>query len=77
MKVEGTLKMITKTLIGAAIVLGSVLGAAPAGADPTQSDTHPNPFGSLTASVQQTAPAGSPAPRDEIERGLQGGLSHR
>jgi hypothetical protein len=68
--------LITKAMIGAAIVLGScVVAAAPASADPNPSDTDPNPFGALTCSCQETAPAGSPALREEINRGIRKGAS--
>ena len=67
--------MITKLLVSAAIVLGSVWGAAPASADPSQSDTQPNPFGSLTCSCQETTPADGPALSAELNRGLRQGLS--
>jgi hypothetical protein len=67
--------MITKLLVSAAIVLGSVWGAAPASADPSQSDTQPNPFGSLTCSCQETTPADGPALSAELNRGLQKSLS--
>jgi hypothetical protein len=67
--------MITKMLVGAAIVLGAVLGAAPASADPSPSDTHSNPFGSLTSSFQETAPADRAAFSEELERGIRTGLS--
>jgi hypothetical protein len=67
--------MITKLLVSAAIVLGSVWGAAPASADPSQSDTQPNPFGSLTCSCQETTPANGPARSAELDRGLWKSLS--
>lgn len=67
--------MITKLLVSAAIVLGSLWGAAPASADPSPSDTQPNPFGSLTCSCQTTTPAGGPALSAELDRGLWKSLS--
>jgi hypothetical protein len=67
--------MMTKYLVSAAIVLGSVWGAAPASADPSPSDTQPNPFGSLTCSCQGTTPADGPALRAEVDRGLWKSLS--
>jgi hypothetical protein len=67
--------MITKLLVSAAIVLGSVWGAAPASADPSPSDTQPNPFGSLTCSCQETTPADRPALSAELNRGLRKSLS--
>jgi hypothetical protein len=72
---EGPLKMITKMLVSAAIVLGSVWGAAPAGADPNVSDTQTNPFGSLTSSSQETTPADGQALSEELERGIWKGFS--
>ena len=42
--------MITKLLFSGAIVVGAILGAAPASADnPSQPGTDPNPFAALTA----------------------------
>ncbi len=67
-------KGITKMLVSAAIVLGfGVVGAAPAGAEPNTVGTAPNPFGTLGCSCQETAPAGSPLLREEIDRGLREG----
>jgi hypothetical protein len=66
--------MIAKTLLGAAIFLGAVLGAAPAGADSNPCGTHPNPFGSLTSPPHENAPAGA-GPSQELDRGLQKALS--
>jgi hypothetical protein len=72
----GYRQVITKILVSAAIVLGSCfVAAAPASADPNPSDTDPNPFGALTCSCQETAPAGSPALREEINRGIRKGAS--
>lgn len=60
---------VTKILAGAAIVLVSLVAGAPtAGADPS-------PFGALSCSCERTAPAGSPALRAELNRGLRAGLS--
>jgi hypothetical protein len=66
-----------KTLIGAAIVLGScVVGAAPASADPDPASTGFSPFSALSCDCRETAPADSPALREEeIHRGIQAGLS--
>ncbi len=67
-------KVITKILVSAAIVLGSgVAGAAPASAGPDTVGTPPNPFAGFGCSCQETAPAGSPALREEIDRGLREG----
>ena len=60
--------LITKTLIGAAIALGSAVGASgPASADPSL-------FGTLSCSCQGTAPASGPVLRREIDQGIQQGL---
>jgi hypothetical protein len=67
---------ITKTLISAAIALGSCVGlAASASADPNPADAGLNPYSTLSCNCQETAPAGSPALREEIRRGNQEGLS--
>ncbi len=66
--------MITKILVGAAITLGSLVGAAAASADPNPSGIHPNPFGSLTSSSQETAPAGAGV-SEELDRGIRAGVS--
>ena len=68
--------VITKLLVGAAIALGScVVAAAPAGADSNPIGPDPNPFSALSCGCRETAPAGSPAVRDEIDRGLREGHS--
>jgi hypothetical protein len=65
---------ITKLLIGAAVALGAYVGsAAPVSADPNPSGSAPNPFGGLSCSCRQTAPPGSPALREGIERGIREG----
>ena len=70
----GTLKdealmLIAKILVSAAIVLGCCVGgAAPASADPSA-------FATLSCSCRETAPAGSPALKAEIDRGIGEGLS--
>ena len=67
--------LITKTFISGAIVLGCcVAGAAPAGAG-TGPTPPPNPFSGLTCNCRQTADAGSPALKAEIDRGIQQGRS--
>jgi hypothetical protein len=76
-------RVITKILVSAAIALGSYVGgAAPASADPNPilTDpnpilTDPNPFGALSCSCRETVPPGSPARREEMERGIRAGLS--
>jgi hypothetical protein len=68
--------LFTRTLIGAAIVVGScVVGAAPASADTGPSGTDPNPFGGLSCNCRETAPPGSPALKAEVDRGLGEGHS--
>jgi hypothetical protein len=68
--------VITKILVSTAIALGlGVAGATPASADPNAVGTDPNPFGTIRCSCQETAPADSPALRDEINRGYREGLS--
>jgi hypothetical protein len=68
--------MITKLLVGGAIVVGAILGAAPASADnPSQPGSDPNPFAALTAPAPRTAPA-SPAMTQEINQGILDGLAH-
>ena len=73
---EGSvLKMITKLLVGGAILFGAVVGAAPAYADnPSQPGTDPNPFAALTAVGQRTAPPG-PTQTQELEQGILAGLA--
>jgi hypothetical protein len=68
------MKVITKILVSVAIVLGScVVGAVPASADEVTID--PNPFGALSSGPRETALTDGPAVREELERGIQGGLS--
>jgi hypothetical protein len=69
--------LITKTLISAAIVLGScVVAAAPASADNGPASAGPNPFGSLGCNCQETAPLGNPSlTAKELQRGIHAGLS--
>jgi hypothetical protein len=65
-----------KTLIGAAIALGScVVAAAPASADTGGASAGPNLFSILSCNCQEPAPPHSPALRNEIPRGIQDGLS--
>ena len=65
--------LIAKTLISAAIVLGSsVGGAAPASADTDPVSSGPNPFSALSCKCRQAAPPDSPALRqEELHRGIQ------
>jgi hypothetical protein len=67
--------MITKLLVSGAIVVGAILGAAPASADnPSQSGTDSNPFAALTAGAPRTAPA-SPVQAQELNQGIWAGLA--
>lgn len=68
--------VITKIIVGAAIVLGiGVGGAATARADANPAGTDPNPFGTLTCGCQQTAPPGGPAMQGQLEQGIWAGLT--
>jgi len=68
--------LMAKTLISAAIVVGScIVGAAPASADPNPASTGSNPFSALSCDCQEAAPPNSPALTQEIHRGIQAGLS--
>lgn len=63
--------MITKVFASAAIVLAAAMGvAAPASADPTL-------FGVLSCGCQDTAPADSAIFTDDVNQGVQQGLSDR
>ena len=67
--------MITKLLVSGAIVIGAIVGTAPASADdPSQSGGDTNPFAALTASVRRTAPA-NPAMTPELQQGIWAGLA--
>lgn len=70
--------MITKTLISAAVIFGSlILGTAPADANPNQPNPTPNPFVGLATVTPQPGPApGDPAFQAEIQRGLLAGAAH-
>ncbi|MGA8253056.1 MAG: hypothetical protein ACLP3C_01020 [Mycobacterium sp.] len=69
--------MITKLLVSGAIVVGAMLGAAPASADnPSQPGSDPNPFAALTAGPPRTAPLG-PGGTQEINQGIWAGLAGR
>jgi hypothetical protein len=64
-------EMIAKIVVGSAIALGAAVGwAASASADPS-----PSPFGTLSCSCPETAPAGSPVLTEKIDQGIQQGLS--
>jgi hypothetical protein len=74
--------LITKILASAAIALVSCVGgAAPASADSCAGGTTPasagsGPFGALGCSCPETAPARSPALREEeLNRGIRDGYS--
>jgi hypothetical protein len=71
-------QVITKILAGAAIALGLwVAGATPASADPNPNPVgaDPNPYSGLSCSCRETAPAGSPELKEEIDRGIREGLT--
>jgi hypothetical protein len=69
-------QVIAKILVGAAVLLGAYVGgAAPASADPNSIGPAPNPYSGLNCDCRETAPPGSPALREEIERGLRQGHS--
>ncbi|WP_231124294.1 hypothetical protein [Mycobacterium colombiense] len=57
-------RAIARILVSAAVVFGSGVLAAPAGADP-------NPFNTLSSSCNQTAPGG----RDALLQGIRRGIS--
>lgn len=63
--------MITKALVGAAIALGTAVGglAAPAGADPSA-------FNVLSCSCPQTVPKGSVPVSDQMDKGIEAGLTY-
>jgi hypothetical protein len=68
--------LITRTLISAAIALGSYLGlAAPASADSNPANADRDPYSTLSCRCHEPAPAASPAVREEIHRGIQEGHS--
>lgn len=65
-----------KALICAAlIVVFGASAATPAGADPSPGGGDAHPFGGLSCSCSDTAPAGSPALRQQIAQGIQQALS--
>jgi hypothetical protein len=69
-------KVIMTMMVGATIALGSgVVGTAPASAAPNTIGPNPSPFSTLHCNCAETAPAGSPALRDEIARGISEGRS--
>jgi hypothetical protein len=71
------LKMITKLLVSGAIVVGAIIGAAPASADnPSQPGADPNPFAALTAGAPRTTPPG-PGVTQELNQGIWAGLAGR
>jgi hypothetical protein len=70
------MSIITKVLVSAAIGLGLFIGgAAPASADSNSFGTNPNPFSTLSGHRPETAPPGSPALSDEINRGFREGFT--
>ena len=78
MSMAKPVQVLTKIVVIGAIALGSWVGAAaPANADANPIGTDPNPFGALSCSCRETAPTGSAALREEMERGIRAGLSAR
>jgi hypothetical protein len=68
--------LVTKTLITTAIALATWVGvAAPASADPNSANAGANSFGALSCSCQETASAGSPTLKEEIDQGIRQGGS--
>jgi hypothetical protein len=68
--------MVTKLLVSGAVIVGAILGAAPASADnPSQSGGDSNPFGALTAPAPRSAPA-NPGMTQELNQGILDGLAH-
>jgi hypothetical protein len=63
----------TKLLVGLGIVVGSVIGAAPASAEPDALDVDANLFTGLTCSCALTVPLSGSALSDELTRGLHAG----
>ena len=69
-------RMITRILVGGAVAFSVYVGgAAAASADPNSIGSAPSPFGGLTCNCQQTTPAGGPTVRQELDWGIQAGLS--
>jgi hypothetical protein len=69
--------MITKAVASAAIFVGlSLVGAAPAGADPSKlgPTPNPNPFAGLTSHGQQHAPS-AVTNFGDVDRGLRAALA--
>jgi hypothetical protein len=69
-------RVITKVLVSIAIAVGAVMeGAALASADTNSTGVDQNAFSTLSCGCRETTPAGSPARKEEIERGIQKGVS--
>lgn len=60
---------------GALIAAFGAAVATPAGADPNSGGADPNPFGGLSCSCSQSAPADSPVSKQQIIQGIRHGLS--
>lgn len=60
---------------GAVIVAFGAVVATPAGADPNSGGGDPDPFGGLSCSCSQSAPADSPVSKQQIIQGIRHGLS--
>lgn len=69
-------RVITQILVSAAIAVGAVWGgAALASADTNSTGVDQNAFSTLSCSCRETTPAGSRARKEEIDRGIQKGVS--
>jgi hypothetical protein len=64
---------LTKILVGAVVVIGCVAGAAPAGADPAPSNTHPDPFAGITCSCGPAVPTPGQGQSGQFNRGIWDG----
>jgi hypothetical protein len=75
MSIANHRRLMTKALVSTAIAFAACVGvAAPANADANSVGAAPNPFSTLSCNCQH-APAGSPVPRENIDRGIRDGLS--
>ena len=65
--------MVRNILVGLGVVVGSVIGAAPASAEPDAFDVDGSLFGSLTCDCAQAVALSGSALSDELTRGLRAG----
>lgn len=63
--------MIPKLLVGVALALGAASWTAAS----ATANADPSPFSTLSCSCQEQAPPGSPVLTDNINQGIQQGLS--